>query len=892
MAGNDLVPAAWNYTVAIAPTSSVDDFETGDFSKFPWQRSSSPSGIDLWFISDATADSASVHGGRFGAQAGDLADGQRTTLEVTLETEAGSISFWRKVSSEASFDFLEFYIDGTRRDRWSGELDWASVSYPVSAGVHTFSWQYAKDGSISRGADSAWIDDVVFPKLAADTTRPTVSAIVPVDGATIYNSSTSVNVTFSEAVQRVDASDLVLSGTAAAAATVGAPILQSGNTWRFPVTGLANGTLNLRLAPDANDIEDLAGNDLVPVTWSYTVTIRETSNVEDFETGDFAEFPWRRTSSPSGSGLWFISDATAIPTLAHGGRFGAQAGDLADDQRTTLEVTLETEGGSISFWRKISSEANYDFLEFYIDGERLDRWSGDLDWGSVSYPVSAGVHTFSWQYAKDYSVSSGADTAWIDDLVFPPVVPDTTPPTVSQIVPADGATISTASVSVFVTFSEAVQGVDASDLVLSGTAAGEATVRAPIPQADNTWRFPVTGLTDGTLNLSLAPDANDIQDRAGNDLVAESWSYPVRVTASSTEIQIVANYTDGPDEGFFDPTLGAARRAAFEYALGIWEGLIGPSYAGETIVVEASMDPMGGSSSSAVLGSAWTPTIHRDYDGLVSGTWYGAALANHLVGEDLYYLPEVMASFNSDVDDSEVLGSTDWYYGLDGNPDGDIDFVTVVLHEVGHGLNFFDLMNSDGSFAYGYMGIYERFVELGDGTPLPSLSSNAERAAAIVSDDLWWSGAEGVAGNAGVRPKLYAPTTYRSGSSVSHLDETVHRYELMSPFYSGADHTPSELELGILVDMGWTLIAPNASSLSEFRHDMSVMEDSESTKTDRLFNQPTYLRGETNESGADVEYPVVDTTDIATDANATDLAIDSLMAGFDPLTFFVRDELG
>ena len=461
--------------------SAVDgfeDFETGDFNEFPWQRSSSPSGSNLWFISDATADSTSVHGGRFGAQAGDLADGQRTRLEVTVATGAGNISFWRKVSSEASFDFLEFYIDGTRRDRWAGELDWTSVSYPVGAGIHTFAWQYAKDYSISRGADTAWIDDIVFPSAEADTTRPTVSAVVPAGGASITSTSTNVNVTFSETVQGVDATDLVLSGAAAAAASVGAPTLQSGNTWRFPITGLANGPLNLSLAPDANDIEDLAGNDLVPAAWNYTVAVAPTSNVEDFETGGFAKFPWQQTSSPSGSNLWFISDAAATSTSAHSGRFGAQAGDLADGQRTRLEVTVATGAGSISFWRKVSSEASFDFLEFYIDGTRRDRWAGELDWTSVSYPVSAGIHTFAWQYAKDYSISRGADTAWIDDIVFPTLSGDTTRPTVSAVVPAGGASITSTSTNVNVTFSETVQGVDATDLVLSGAAAAAASVGA------------------------------------------------------------------------------------------------------------------------------------------------------------------------------------------------------------------------------------------------------------------------------------------------------------------------------------------------------------------------------------------------------------------------------
>ncbi|MCO6458330.1 MAG: Ig-like domain-containing protein [Pirellulaceae bacterium] len=108
---------------------------------------------------------------------------------------------------------------------------------------------------------------------AGDTTPPNVTGRVPAPAATINTSSVQIDVTFSEPVQGLDASDLVLTGSAAAAASVGAISNPSGNTWRFPVSGLAEGTLNISLAPDPNDIEDAAGNDLAHLTWSYTVDL-------------------------------------------------------------------------------------------------------------------------------------------------------------------------------------------------------------------------------------------------------------------------------------------------------------------------------------------------------------------------------------------------------------------------------------------------------------------------------------------------------------------------------------------------------------------------------------------------------------------------------------------
>jgi hypothetical protein len=65
----------------------------------------------------------------------------------------------------------------------------------------------------------------------------------------------------------------VLTGTGAAAAVKSAPTNLGGNTWRFAVSNLQNGTVNVSLAPDANDIEDAAGNDLAPSSWSFTVSI-------------------------------------------------------------------------------------------------------------------------------------------------------------------------------------------------------------------------------------------------------------------------------------------------------------------------------------------------------------------------------------------------------------------------------------------------------------------------------------------------------------------------------------------------------------------------------------------------------------------------------------------
>jgi hypothetical protein len=104
-----------------------------------------------------------MYSGIYGAQAGQINGNESTTIKVSLDCVSGDIMFCYKVSSELCCDFLKFYIDGEEKGRWSGTEDWAMATLPVKAGTRTFEWTYSKDGSISRGFDTAWIDDIVFP---------------------------------------------------------------------------------------------------------------------------------------------------------------------------------------------------------------------------------------------------------------------------------------------------------------------------------------------------------------------------------------------------------------------------------------------------------------------------------------------------------------------------------------------------------------------------------------------------------------------------------------------------------------------------------------------------------------------------------------------------------
>jgi hypothetical protein len=241
-------------------------------------------------------------------------------------------------------------------------------------------------------------------------------------------------------------------------------------------------------------------------------------------------------------------------------------------------------------------------------------------------------------------------------------------------------------------------------------------------------------------------------------------------------------------------------QAAFQHAVNLWSTQLTSPV---TIRIEAEFTNLGGN----VLGSAG-PWLVRDYPGLMPGTWYAVALANKIGGVDR--LPgnfDIHASFNS---------GFGWYYGTDGNaPGGTYDFVSVVLHELGHGLGFAGSMTHNGSSgSSGFSGfpvIYDRFTENGAGQALLGFASpSASLGTQLTSNNLFFDGPQARAANGGAAPRLYAPPSWQQGSSYSHLNEATYGVgninSLMTPQLASGEaiHDPGPITRGIFEDTGWT----------------------------------------------------------------------------------------
>ncbi len=183
--------------------------------------------------------------------------------------------------------------------------------------------------------------------------------------------------------------------------------ITAGASINFPVDVTVNSGVEIGSTYEVNYLVT-AGH--YSTSGSYIITVGNI--VETFETGDFSLYDWQF----SGSTNW-----TIVNEGAYAGTYCAQSGSISHSQQTDLILTIDIlADGEISFYRKVSSENNWDWLRFYIDNVQKGEWSGDAAWNQEAYPVTTGTHTFKWSYQKDGSVSNGSDCAWVDNIQFPP----------------------------------------------------------------------------------------------------------------------------------------------------------------------------------------------------------------------------------------------------------------------------------------------------------------------------------------------------------------------------------------------------------------------------------------------------------------------------------------
>lgn len=275
-------------------------------------------------------------------------------------------------------------------------------------------------------------------------------------------------------------------------------------------------------------------------------------------------------------------------------------------------------------------------------------------------------------------------------------------------------------------------------------------------------------------------------------LADESFLANARTAAATSTIEIT--YTGVPTEA----------KAAIEKAVSIWKTLIVSNIPIKINVTWTSM-------ASTTLAVSGAETVYRDFTNAPKkSVWYIGPLAEALANKDL----------NSGGTDITVglNSSINWYYGTDGKPtSGKYDLVTVALHEIAHGLGFvctFSINSSNslqGQWGQsGYPYIYETFIQDSQKRRLVNTAifgnPSADLKTYLTNDALYFG-----LSNTTNYPRIYAPSTFTKGGSISHLNENSYAAgtanALMSPNIRSAEviQKPGDVILSILSHLGWLI---------------------------------------------------------------------------------------
>jgi len=174
-----------------------------------------------------------------------------------------------------------------------------------------------------------------------------------------------------------------------------------------PTTGTA-GTTNVDDSHSGSDYTQ--GDHYTDYSYLYLDILREeTCSIEDDSLSEALDTALSFTMG--GSADWFGQTTTSY----YSGD-AAQSGDISDSQDSWMR-TMVSGKGTVTFYWKVSSEEDYDFLAFYIDGSLQDRISGSVNWQKKTHTITtSGSHTLEWRYVKDGSVDSDSDCGWVDKV--------------------------------------------------------------------------------------------------------------------------------------------------------------------------------------------------------------------------------------------------------------------------------------------------------------------------------------------------------------------------------------------------------------------------------------------------------------------------------------------
>jgi hypothetical protein len=142
---------------------------------------------------------------------------------------------------------------------------------------------------------------------------------------------------------------------------------------------------------------------------SFTIPVGKTR--ESFEYQKMTIYPWVNSATFP----WITTGSQSAD-----GQFSARSGIIPNGTESMLKMTVNIPvKDTIIFSVKVSSEINFDFLYFRLNGTQMFSISGETEWTEKKFLMKEGFNLLEWFYKKDETVSKGTDCAWLDNIRFP-----------------------------------------------------------------------------------------------------------------------------------------------------------------------------------------------------------------------------------------------------------------------------------------------------------------------------------------------------------------------------------------------------------------------------------------------------------------------------------------
>ncbi len=380
---------------------------------------------------------------------------EETSFSATI-SGVGTLSFWAKVSTEQGFDLLTVYVNGAQKLQLSGEVDWTEYEVALSGAENVVIWEYSRDSSAGDGLNTVWVDSLSFTESVADPqyaeALDTADFDFYADNAWTYQSTTTQD--GSDAL----ASPVITHNEEATLSTVSS---EAGVMRFWAKVSTELGYDLLEVSVNGTVVLSLSGE----VDWTqYSLDLQEETNqvewkyVRDNTDGGGDNMVWLDTVEFSAGETLSVDIAEALdndnltlPTdsdwsgsilNSYDGEDVLVSNNPGDSAYSLLEVTVEG-AGDLSFYYRVSSETNFDFFYFMVDGEQRIQESGEGAWTQYTETLTEGTHTLQWVYSKDSSAASNNDAAYVDQLVWEPVLSDLETWTASYFTTTEVADLST-----------------------------------------------------------------------------------------------------------------------------------------------------------------------------------------------------------------------------------------------------------------------------------------------------------------------------------------------------------------------------------------------------------------------------------------------------------------